>query len=111
MEKEKALALQRELERAAREKERRELEEKRKALEERRKLVKLKRTSVRVCVRLPGSRRSLNASSRVCLLSQEEQLRLAAEHKAAKEREAAKQKEAAVKKVNQSHRILILVFS
>lgn len=39
MEKEKALALQRELERAAREKERRELEEKRKALEEKRKLV------------------------------------------------------------------------
>ncbi|XP_056906841.1 inner centromere protein isoform X1 [Takifugu flavidus] len=38
VEKEKALALQRELERAAREKERRELEEKRKALEERRKL-------------------------------------------------------------------------
>lgn len=39
MEKEKALALQRELERAAREKERRELEERRKALEEKRKLV------------------------------------------------------------------------
>lgn len=39
VEKEKALALQRELERAAREKERRELEEKRKALEEKRKLV------------------------------------------------------------------------
>lgn len=39
-EKEKALALQRELERAAREKERRELEEKRKALEEKRKLVR-----------------------------------------------------------------------
>ncbi|XP_041652647.1 inner centromere protein isoform X2 [Cheilinus undulatus] len=38
LEKEKALALQRELERAAREKERRELEEKRKALEEKRKL-------------------------------------------------------------------------
>ncbi|KAM7003498.1 inner centromere protein B [Tautogolabrus adspersus] len=37
-EKEKALALHRELERAAREKERRELEEKRKALEEKRKL-------------------------------------------------------------------------
>lgn len=40
MEREKALALQRELERAAREKERRELEERRKALEERRKLVR-----------------------------------------------------------------------
>ncbi len=40
MEKEKALALQREVERAAREKERRELEEKRKALEEKRKLVR-----------------------------------------------------------------------
>lgn len=40
VEKEKALALQRELERAAREKERRELEEKRKALEEKRKLVR-----------------------------------------------------------------------
>lgn len=40
MEKEKALALQRELERAAREKERRELEEKRKQLEEKRKLVR-----------------------------------------------------------------------
>lgn len=38
VEREKALALQRELERAAREKERRELEEKRKALEEKRKL-------------------------------------------------------------------------
>nr|XP_020514000.1 inner centromere protein isoform X2 [Labrus bergylta] len=38
VEKEKALALHRELERAAREKERRELEEKRKALEEKRKL-------------------------------------------------------------------------
>ncbi|XP_027128555.1 inner centromere protein isoform X3 [Larimichthys crocea] len=38
VEKEKALALQRELERAAREKERRELEEKRQALEEKRKL-------------------------------------------------------------------------
>ncbi|XP_055011143.1 inner centromere protein isoform X4 [Boleophthalmus pectinirostris] len=38
LEREKALALQRELERAAREKERRELEEKRKALEEKRKL-------------------------------------------------------------------------
>lgn len=38
--KEKAFALQRELERAAREKERRELEEKRKALEEKRKLVR-----------------------------------------------------------------------
>lgn len=40
MEKEKALALQREVERAAREKEMRELEEKRKALEEKRKLVR-----------------------------------------------------------------------
>lgn len=40
MEREKALSLQRELERAAREKERRELEERRKALEERRKLVR-----------------------------------------------------------------------
>lgn len=40
LEREKALALQRELERAAREKERRELEEKRKALEEKRKMVK-----------------------------------------------------------------------
>lgn len=40
MEKEKALALHRELERAAREKERRELEEKRKLLEEKRKLVR-----------------------------------------------------------------------
>lgn len=40
VEREKALALQRELERAAREKERRELEERRKALEERRKLVR-----------------------------------------------------------------------
>ncbi|XP_074534330.1 inner centromere protein A isoform X2 [Halichoeres trimaculatus] len=38
VEREKALALQRELEKAAREKERRELEEKRKALEEKRKL-------------------------------------------------------------------------
>lgn len=72
---------------------------------------KAKKDECAWCVRLPGSRRSLNASSRVCLLSQEEQLRLAAEHKAAKEREAAKQKEAAVKKVNQSHRILILVLS
>uniref|UniRef100_A0A3Q4AB84 Inner centromere protein n=1 Tax=Mola mola TaxID=94237 RepID=A0A3Q4AB84_MOLML len=43
VEKEKALALQRELERAAREKERRELEEKRKALEEKRKLVEQQR--------------------------------------------------------------------
>lgn len=40
MEKEKALALQREVERAAREKEMRELEGKRKALEEKRKLVR-----------------------------------------------------------------------
>lgn len=40
MEKEKAFALQREVERAAREKEMRELEEKRKALEEKRKLVR-----------------------------------------------------------------------
>lgn len=40
VEKEKALALQRALEKAAREKERRELEEKRKALEEKRKLVR-----------------------------------------------------------------------
>lgn len=40
MEKEKALALQREVERAVREKEMRELEEKRKALEEKRKLVR-----------------------------------------------------------------------
>lgn len=40
MEKEKALALQRELEKAAREKEMKDLEEKRKALEERRKLVR-----------------------------------------------------------------------
>lgn len=40
VEKEKALALQRELERAAREKERRELEEKKKALEEKKRLVR-----------------------------------------------------------------------
>lgn len=51
----------------------------------------------------------LNASSQACLLFQEEQLRLAAEQKAAKEREAAKQKEAAAKQVNQSHRMLILL--
>lgn len=55
--------------------------------------------------------RIVNASSRVCLLFQEEQLRLAAEHKAAKEREAAKQKEAAAKQVNRSHGILILALS
>lgn len=41
MEREKALALQRELEKAAREKERRELEEKRKALEEKRQRVNI----------------------------------------------------------------------
>ncbi|KAJ0029472.1 hypothetical protein NQD34_004469 [Periophthalmus magnuspinnatus] len=57
LEREKALALQREVQRAAREKERKELEEKRKALEEKRKL--------------------------------EQQLRVAAEEKAAKERQAA----------------------
>lgn len=40
------------------------------------------------------------------LFQQEEQLRLAAEEKAAKEREAAKQKEAAAKQVNQRGKII-----
>lgn len=64
----------------------------------------------------------MSVSARVTLLSalgfkwifffyQEEQLRLAAEQKAAKEREAAKQKEAAAKQVNQSKRVLMLVRS
>ncbi|XP_008304806.1 inner centromere protein A-like [Stegastes partitus] len=47
VEKEKALALQRELERAAREKEMRELEEKRKALEEKRKLEEQQRLAAK----------------------------------------------------------------
>lgn len=46
MEREKALALRLELERAAREKEKKELEERRKALEEKNKLV---RNTVRCC--------------------------------------------------------------
>lgn len=99
-EKEKALALQRELERAAREKERRELEEKRKALEEKRKLVRKpgdeRASTWAVVPPEPGSSFKMDLFD-FCV--QEEQLRLAAEQKAAKEREAAKQ--AAAKQVSQ----------
>uniref|UniRef100_A0A3Q4HD00 Inner centromere protein A-like n=1 Tax=Neolamprologus brichardi TaxID=32507 RepID=A0A3Q4HD00_NEOBR len=76
VEKEKAFALQREVERAAREKEMRELEEKRKALEEKRKLVR-------------------NGIVKQNLMLEHSQYCSAAKEKAAKELEAAKQRDAA----------------